>query len=135
LRPLPSPDAETAPYWDAATGHRLSLQHCAHCDLFTFPPRARCPSCLSSALAWRTVSGRATLNSFCIVHAQLVGGLTPPYVVGLVELVEQPGLLIATNIVGCEEPLFIGMPLEVVFEDLDESTTLPQFSPTRSPGA
>ena len=40
------------------------------------------------------VSGDGTIFSYIVVRQALVPGRVPPYVVGLVELVEQPGLRI-----------------------------------------
>jgi uncharacterized OB-fold protein len=37
-----------------------------------------------------------------------------------------------TNIVGCEnKDIHIGMPVEVVFEDINEEITLPKFRPAK----
>ncbi len=53
-----------------------------------------------------------------------------PYVIGLVELVEQDGLRLTTNIVNCPpERLAIGMPLQVTFEILNDDVALPLFEP------
>ena len=36
-----------------------------------------------------------------------------------------------SNVVGCApDELRIGMPVEVVFDDIDDTTTLPKFRPT-----
>jgi len=52
-----------------------------------------------------------------------------PLVVGLVELGEQPGLLMASNIIGIgPEVLKLGLPVEVAFADLADDVTLPQFA-------
>ena len=56
-----------------------------------------------------------------------------PYVIGLVELVEQAGLRLTTNIVNCPlERLAIGMPLRVVFEILNDDVALPLFEPAEA---
>ena len=53
-----------------------------------------------------------------------------PYVIGLVELVEQPGLRLMTNIINCPiERVQIGMPLRVVFENVSDEVALPLFEP------
>jgi uncharacterized OB-fold protein len=60
------------------------------------------------------------------LHAGFVNAL--PYVVALVELDDQPGLRIITNLVEVPEgtQLKCGMPVEVVFEERGR-ITLPQF--------
>ncbi len=56
-------------------------------------------------------------------------GLEVPYVVAVVELVEQDGLRVTTNIVDCPpSKVWIGMPVEVVFEQIDD-VYLPLFRP------
>ena len=50
--------------------------------------------------------------------------------VATVELVEQPGLMFLSQVVDCaEDDLRIGLPLEVVFEELGPELTLPFFRP------
>jgi len=55
-------------------------------------------------------------------------------VIGLVELVEQSGLRLTTNIVNCPlERVTIGMPLRVVFENVSDEVALPLFEPEATP--
>jgi uncharacterized OB-fold protein len=76
------------------------------------------------------VSGRARLHSYTINHQRWFPGQPVPYVIGLVELVEQPGLRLMTNIVNCApERLRIGMGLQVVFETVNDDIALPLFEP------
>jgi len=74
--------------------------------------------------------------SFSIVHVKLAPGFDPPYVVALVELDEQAGLRLVTNIVQSPiEAIHIGMPVDVVFEDVTPEITLPFFRPAETPRA
>jgi len=51
-------------------------------------------------------------------------------VVAIVELDEQPGLRLTTNIVHCApDDVKIGMRVRVLFEDLGEDVYLPLFEP------
>jgi uncharacterized OB-fold protein len=87
--------------------------------------------CQATKLAPTVVSGRAWLYSYTVVQRAFHAGFADrlPYVLGLVELDEQAGLRMVTNIVDASpESLWIGMPLEVTFEDRGE-TALPQFRP------
>ena len=78
-------------------------------------------------------SGRATLHTFAIVHRAPTEQFADdaPYITAIVELEEGPRM--PTNIVGVVEPtpdkLRIGMPLEVVFEDISDAISLPKFQP------
>jgi uncharacterized OB-fold protein len=122
---------ESRPFWDAARRHELSLQRCRACGRWVFYPRAVCPHCFAADLEWRRASGRGTLHTFTIVHRGQRGFALPaPYVLAIVELDEGPRLM--TNLVGVEpDParIRIGMPVEVVFEDLSADVALPRFRP------
>jgi uncharacterized protein len=130
VRPLPLPDWDTQPYWDAARGHRLEMPRCADCGRFCFPPRARCPSCLSTDLQWTELTGRGSVYSFTIVCVPMLRGFEPPYAVAQIELDDQPGLRMIANIVECDpNDIRIGMPVALAFEDVAEDCALPQFRP------
>jgi uncharacterized OB-fold protein len=54
-------------------------------------------------------------------------------VIGLVELVEQPGLRLMTNIIHCPpEQVRIGMAVRVVFENVSDEVALPLFEPEQA---
>ncbi len=96
-----------------------------------FYPRAVCPHCLGNDLEWRRVSGRGRLHTFTVVHRGQKGfPIGPPYVIAIVELDEGPRMM--TNLVGIDpDPakLSIGMPVEVVFQDVSAEVALPHFRP------
>jgi len=129
--PLPVPTPETRPFWDAARRHELCLQRCHTCGRHVFFPRAACPHCFGSDLEWRRVSGRGTVHTFTVVHrGQRQFPLPTPYVIAIVELDEGPRLM--TNLVGIAADaakIRIGMPVEVVFEDVSPEIALPRFRP------
>ncbi len=55
-----------------------------------------------------------------------------PYVVALVDLAE--GTRLVTNIVGVPpEGVYVGMPVQVRFEEFDGGLVLPLFGPEASP--
>ena len=75
------------------------------------------------------MSGRGTVATFTVNHQPWEPGLTVPYVVAIVELVEQAGLRLTTNIVNCPpEQVRIGMPVRLTFVR-DEDVYLPMFAP------
>jgi uncharacterized protein len=134
LRPRPEPDEVSQFFWDGAREHRLLMQRCSHCSLYQYPPDIICVSCQSPELTVTEVSGRGTLYSYAVVDRAFHAGFVDrvPYVVGLIELEEQAGLRMLTNIVDTDpKELRVGLPLEVTFEDR-AGTVLPQF---RSAGA
>jgi uncharacterized OB-fold protein len=130
-RPVPIPDAESQPYWDAAAEHVLKLPYCGSCKRFMFPPRPACPACLDSTVTWTELSGRGTLHSFAVMHDSYVTGFDPPFLIAQIELAEQPGLRLTTNLVDCApKDAVIGMSVSVIFEERADGVTVPQFRPT-----
>ena len=129
--PIPLPTPETRPFWEAARRHELQLRRCRACGRHHFYPRAACPHCLSADLEWRRASGRGTLHTFTVVHrGQRDFPLPAPYVIAIVELAEGPRLM--SNLVGIEpDPakIRIGLPVEVVFDDVTSEIALPRFRP------
>jgi uncharacterized OB-fold protein len=129
MRILPQPDATTAPYWKAAARGELAIQRCAGCGHYAHPPRERCARCSSSDLRAERVSGRGRVHSFTISH-HAASGIPTPFALVLVELEEQRGLRVLANLLECSlDEVRIDMPVEVVFEDVGEGVTLPQFRP------
>jgi uncharacterized OB-fold protein len=129
-KPVPRPAPESIPYWQAAKEHRLSLPRCQACERFWFPPSRSCPHCLSADFAFEDVSGRGKVYSFVTFHRPYHPAFEAevPYVVALVELEEGPRLL--TNILGARpEDVRCDMPVEVVFDDVDEDHSFPKFRP------
>jgi len=128
---LPDPTPETAPYWDGAKAHELRIQFCTDCQKHFFYPRIFCPTCLSDAVEWRTVSGKGTLLTYVLAARPAPGFENElPYAIAIVKLEEGPHLM--TNIVNTEltpANLPAGMAVEVVFEDINEKITLPKFQP------
>ncbi len=128
-KPLPRPTPITEPYWDALRSHRIVMPRRADGSYFWYP-RVLEPGTLVEGWTWAPVSGRATVYAFTIdrrgAAAAFAGDV--PFVIAIVELEEGPRL--TTNIVGCPvEAVRIGMPVEPVFEDVDETVTLLKFRP------
>ena len=127
---LPTPDASTQPWWDAARDGRLRIKRCAACKRAHFYPRPFCPFCWSDRVEWEEASGQATLYTWSVVFQN---DLPPfpervPYVAAVVDLAEGPRMM--TNLVDCDPTqLRIGMPLEVTFRRETDGVTLPVFRP------
>jgi uncharacterized OB-fold protein len=117
FRVLPSLDEPSAFFWTSGADGRLRFLCCAECSYLIHPPAPICPQCLSRDAAPVEVSGRGTVHSFTVNH-QPWDGVGDVYVIGLVEIAEQPDVRLTTNIVGIDPgDVRIGMPVEVVFED------------------
>jgi len=131
-RPLPEITPAMAPYWEAARRHQLVVQRCSGCGTHRFPARDICSRCLSREATWVPVSGRGTVFSFAVMHQVYHPGFADavPYAVVVIELAE--GVRMLSNVVDCPlRELDIGLPVEVVFEELTPEVTLPKFRPVR----
>jgi hypothetical protein len=128
--PVPRLDEESKGFWEACRRHELYVQRCGACGAMRFYPRALCPSCLSDQTQWVRCSGRGTVYTFTVTHQNLAPGFRErlPYVMAYVELEE--GVRLLTHIVGCApDAVRIGLPVEVVFEDLTPEVAVPVFRP------
>ncbi len=129
-KPLPRFDEESKGFWEACQRHELCVQRCGDCAALRHYPRALCPSCLSARVEWVRCSGKGTVHTFTVTHQNQAAGFRDelPYVLAYVELAE--GVRMLTNIVGCApDAVRIGMPVEVVFDDVTPEVTLPKFKP------
>jgi len=131
---LPQPTPETKPYWDGCKQHELRIQYCTDCKEYYFYPRRYCPNCLGDKVEWRKVSGKGTLHTYVISHRAAPGFQDDvPYAIAVVKLDEGPHLMSnIVNVAIAPENLPADLPLEVVFEDVNDDITIPKFQPARS---
>lgn len=135
LRPLPLVDEVSAPFWAAAREGRLEIQRCRSCGRWNHAPGLACQECGSEDLGFESVSGRGKLFSWTVLREPPAAGFRDmlPLVIGLVELDEQPHLLLVANIHNvAEEELRLDLPLKVCFEWLSPDCAVPQFTPIRT---
>jgi hypothetical protein len=128
---LPDVEGVSGFFWTSGADGKLRFLRCTSCSYLIHPPAGYCPRCQGRSTAPAEVSGRGTLYSFTVNH-QPWDGAGDVYVIGLVEIEEQPDVRLVTNIVGAEAAeLRIGMPVQVAFEDHDP-VWLPLFRPVAS---
>ncbi|MCY4426240.1 MAG: OB-fold domain-containing protein [Halieaceae bacterium] len=125
-------------FWEGARRGQLLILRCQSCGHYIHYPEPICSQCLSEDLTPNQVSGNAILYSYTISerawHPFWVDKL--PYALASVELPEQKGLRMATNIVDCPlDELVVGMELRVVFREVHEGLTLPLFTRQELQGA
>ena len=117
------------PFWEAAKRHELVAYRCLNCGTF-YSQVTECVACDKPRMEWVRVSGKGEVYTFGIYHQLYHPAWKEeiPYNVSWIKLNEGP--LLMSNIVECKnEDLYIGMPVEVVFEDVTEEVTLPKFKP------
>jgi len=131
LRRVPFLDELNTGFWTGGRDDELRLRHCSRCGYWVHPPRPVCPRCWARDLPWEATSGSGTLYTYTVNRKVWNPDVPVPYVIGMVELPEQAGLRLTTDIVHCQEDeVRIGMPLRVVFERQGEHF-VPLFEPDR----
>jgi hypothetical protein len=127
-RMLPALTDANREFWTGGARGELRILRCAACRRWVHPPVDACPAC-AGRLAPETASGRGTVFTFTINRQAYHPEVPPPYVIAIVELAEQAGLRVPTNVVNCDpERVACGMPVRVVFEAHGE-IYVPLFEP------
>jgi uncharacterized OB-fold protein len=129
-KPVPVPDELSRPFWDAAKDRRLMIQRCDSCGYYNHPPRRFCDACLGQDLRFENVSGGGVIYTFTVMHQHDVAGFEEdaPFINIVVELAEQPQLLMVSNLPIADRPkVSIGAAVQVDFEDRGEGVIVPQF--------
>jgi uncharacterized OB-fold protein len=129
-KPVPVPDELSRPFWDGARERRLMIQRCASCGYYNHPPRRFCDACLAQDLRFEPVSGRGVVYTYTVMHQRDVAGFEDeaPFVNIVVELAEQPQLLMVSNLpIADRAKVSIGAAVEVDFEDRGDGVVVPQF--------
>ena len=144
LEGIPLPDLKNLPdyergFWEASRKHELRLQRCSDCNVFRHLPTPMCPHCHSLKYDWTKVSGRGKVYSHLTVrhpvHRALRDKEQTPYNLCLIELEEQEGLRIVSNVLNvAPEDIHIDMPVEVTFMPCvdDPEVVLPLFVPAQT---
>jgi len=132
FRLLPQITPENEHYWKGGARGELTFLRCGECSTYVHPPAPVCPTCLSKGLVPAAVSGRARLLTWTVNHHPWIPGFEPPYVIAIVEIEEQRGLRITTNLVNCTpDQLRMDLSVKVLFEERDDGIYLPLFEPVR----
>lgn len=130
--PAPSVNKETKDFWSATAEGKLMLRHCEDCGSFIWYPRHICPECSSMNTTWHESSGRGQIYSYSVNYRPegAYRGNVDYLVLAYVQLEEGPRIM--TNIVEAEpSSISVGMPVEVVFHDTGEGSSLYRFRPAR----
>jgi uncharacterized protein len=135
-KPVPRPNADTRPFWQACNREELIYQYCPACGKTQFYPRVLCAGCGAGSLEWRESKGLGTIYTFTINFRAPNPAFAPeiPYVIALVDLDE--GFRMMLNIQDRDpEAVRIGHRVRIVYETRGEQK-IPQgvlFNPHLSP--
>jgi uncharacterized OB-fold protein len=128
--PVPRVTEENEAFWTGGRDGSLQIMRCADCGYYVHPPAPRCGRCYGERVEPSRVSGRGRVYSYTVNERAWMPGLEVPYVVALVELEEQPGLRLVTNVVGCSPyDVVVDMPVQVEFVERG-AACVPVFRPS-----
>ncbi|MBM2825659.1 MAG: OB-fold domain-containing protein [Dehalococcoidales bacterium] len=130
--PIPNvEDWDTKEFWAHCKKHELVVQRCTDCGTFRHSPQAVCFNCQSWNYEWKKVSGKGVVFSYIICHYPAMAAVKTrvPYNVVLVELEDAGKQRMLGNLIDGtpNEDIHVGMPVEVTWEDIDDTLTLPQW--------
>ncbi len=129
FRVLPRVTPLNEHFWRGGAEGRLKFLRCTDCGEYIHPPAPVCGRCYAKSLRVEAVSGLATVLTYTLNHQPWVPAPDHPYAIAIVEIDEQKGLRLMTNIVHCPaDSVRIGMRVRVVFEQ-HEDVYVPLFEP------
>ncbi len=130
--PKPEPRAEglAGEFFAHAREGRLCFQRCNACLAWRHLPRIQCASCGSTDWEWQPSCGRGRILSWTVTHEPVHPAFAAeaPYAVIVVELEEGVRMVSGLRELAPSE-LRLDLPVEVVFEPMSETVTLPYFRP------
>jgi uncharacterized OB-fold protein len=128
--PYPLPEHGTEPFWAACNAERLLMQRCTACGRLRWHPAPLCPDCQAASHDWVPLSGRGRVHTWTVVTHPVhpAAAAKVPYVVVEVELEEQAGLRMLSNLVDADPAaLRFDAPVIVTFESHPSGQKLPMF--------
>ena len=128
--PYPIPEYGAEPYWAACNEERFVMQRCKACQKFRWHPAPLCTHCSDERYVWAPLSGRGTVVTWTVIthpiHPAAVAKV--PYVVAQIELDEQHGLTLISNLINIpHDEIQFDMPVKVCFETHPSGQKLPVF--------
>lgn len=131
--PLPQPTWDNYEFWDYCKRHELRIQRCKVCMDYRFYPRPICPQCKSREVEWKKMTGKGAVYTYTINYPPVLPYFSDlvPMPVALVELDVGNVFMVGRLIDGDPKDLFIGMPVEVVWEDVSDKISLPYWTRLR----
>lgn len=115
-------------FWQGLKQRKLKFQKCSACGTFSHPPRVRCAKCKGEAWEWVESSGKGRIYSWTVVRQEVHPAFRVPFEVVLVEMVNEPGVRLISNLVDCgPEEVSFDMPVELCFREVTREWALPMF--------
>ena len=126
-KPVPTVDAESAPYWEGAKQGKLMIQRCKATKQYFLYSRQLVPGVVDDQVEWVEAKGTGEVYSYTVARRPAGPAFKAdcPYVIASITLDE--GARIMTNVVGDAEQVAIGKRVRVVFDRVSDDLTIPKF--------
>jgi uncharacterized OB-fold protein len=133
--PYPVPEYGAEAYWSACNEERLVMQRCSACRQFRWHPAPLCIHCGGDEFSWEELTGRGRVTTWTVVthpvHPAAIALV--PYVVVEIELEEQVGLRMLSNLIEVNpEAITMDAAVELAFVTHPNGQKLPVFRLTGS---
>jgi len=127
-RPLPRRRGMAGEFYDYCKKHELRFQRCTNCGTWRHVPRDMCAKCGAFAWEWAKSAGKGQVFSWTTAMQPMLPQFADlvPYSPVIIEMDEGVRLVTWLTDVPPEE-LRLGLPVEVVFDDVTPEVTLPKF--------
>ena len=130
--PYPIAEYGAEPYWAACNEERLVMQRCDACAKFRWHPAPLCIHCGDARFTWAPLSGRGKVSTWTVithpVHPAAVAKV--PYIVAQIELDEQAGLHMISNLIEIDpDHVEFDAAVKVIFVAHPNGQKLPMFRP------
>lgn len=121
-------EALSAPFYEAAKRHVLTVQKCNGCGDMRYPALEICPNCWSTDQEWQEIGPTGTVYSFVVYHRALDPSKKDeiPYVIGRVKTDAGPMFTVRLDVP--REEAHVGMKVVASWEDVNEEVTLVRFT-------
>ncbi len=126
--PTPRVGGFSTEFYQFCKDHELRFQRCSGCGAWRHIPRDMCAKCGSFEFEWARSNGRGKVFSWTTAMQPMMPQFAAhiPYSPVIVELDE--GVRMVTWLADVKpDELRLGMPVEVVFDDVTPDVTLPKF--------
>jgi uncharacterized OB-fold protein len=120
-RPLPRLGQDNRFFWTSGADGKLRFLRCEDCATFIHPARPICPNCLSESISPADVPGTGVVDTYTINRQKWHPALDVPFVIARIAIDDAPGVILTSNIIGCDpDAVAIGDRVRVRFEQHEE---------------
>lgn len=119
------------PFWEGIKRGELLIQKCGDCGNTWYPPGPFCPKCLSKNVEWMKSNGQGFVGAFTTTYAASPSWTADlmPYTLAIIALhdIEVP---IVSHVINCKpEDVYVGMEVQIVFDNPKSDFPLFRFEP------